>query len=238
MFTRAKFLSLSGKNKHKNAAEILKRGLIKEPKLLTHYSELASWLDLPPISERDKLYDRYHYHLKLATITLKEHNFLPEMKRFDKAVASKKLPVAIYLDHLRSAHNVGSILRTAESFGIGNICFCPNTPFIDNQQLKNTAKGVANYLDCHKDFSKLPRPLIAIETHENAVSLNEFEFPDECTIMMGNEEYGLSNESIEMADYIVEIPLVGMKNSINVAAAFAIVAAKISETLSQVGKTS
>ena len=73
----------------------------------------------------------------------------------------------------------------------------------------------------------LPRPIIALDTGDAALSVLEFDFPETFTLILGNEEYGISNESLAEVDYILEIPLFGAKNSLNVACAFAIAASKI-----------
>ncbi|MGL5626862.1 MAG: TrmH family RNA methyltransferase [Candidatus Rhabdochlamydia sp.] len=70
-----------------------------------------------------------------------------------------------------------------------------------------------------------------METVPNAPSLFEFSFPKECTLLLGNEEYGLSDQALSMADQAVQIPLYGFKQSLNVASAFAIVAAVVSNQL-------
>ena len=227
MWTKEKFLSLSLKQQHKKCAEQLKLALVKDEKGLPHYHEMASWLGLDLESDREKLYDRYHFHLTEAHLSLKEHNFLPEVKRFDHVQPKQTLPIALYLDQLRSAYNVGAILRTAESFGIENICFSEKTPFIDNPKVEATSKGTAPLLNCHKDVEALPRPLIALETHEKAHPIESFTFPQTFTLILGNEEYGVSTEMLAKADHIIHIPLMGTKNSINVASAFAIVAHQI-----------
>jgi tRNA G18 (ribose-2'-O)-methylase SpoU len=76
-------------------------------------------------------------------------------------------------------------------------------------------------------LAALPRPLIVLDTSDEAIPLGEFLFPSEFTLILGNEEYGVSDEALQIADYLVEIPLVGVKNSLNVACAFAIAADKI-----------
>ena len=230
-FTQAKFCALPLKRQHKNAAEVLQLALVKEPNLLPHYHEIASWLNLPPTSSRQDLYDRYHHHLTLASITPREHHFLPQIKRFDNAKPQEPTQVALYLDHIRSAHNVGSILRTAESFGIHNICFSPNTPFIDNPKVIATSKQTAPLLNCHHNLDTLPRPFIALETHEEAHSIHTYNFPKSFTLILGNEEYSVSEQLLDQADAIVHIPLHGTKNSLNVSNAFAITAASIAASL-------
>ena len=77
----------------------------------------------------------------------------------------------------------------------------------------------------------LPRPLIALETAENATAYFNFTFPHSFSLLIGNEEYGLTAKTIKQADAIIQIPLFGSKNSLNVSCAFAIIAAQIRKDL-------
>ncbi len=223
-FTRSKFISLPERRQHKNAGELLRLALTRDPGNLAHYRELEHWLALPEATTREALYDRFHWHMEQAAAPLHEKDFLPEMRRFDRVDPAPARPVGLYLDHLRSAANIGNILRTAESFGIKNIGFSPDMPGPDHPKVVATAKGVLPYLDCHRDLERLPRPFIALETAQGATPIGEFDFPESFTLLLGNEEYGLSSDVFHSADHVVEIPLLGVKNSINVSAAFSIAA--------------
>lgn len=175
------------------------------------------------------LADRYHWHLQEAGRSLKEHNLLPSIRKGDHTPKSDFLPIAIYLDHVRSAYNVGSILRTTEALRIGSVHFSEKTPFIDNEKVKRTAMGAAELVPVFQGtaLEKLPRPLIVLDTCEDAEPVAEFLFPEQFTLILGNEEYGVSDELLRLADYFIEIPLLGAKNSMNVACAFAIAASAI-----------
>ena len=208
---------------HKKAVEALEKWD------LLAYRAIEKALELPPIdSEHEALSHRFHYHLKEAGLSRKEHNFL-YVTTEDKPSAVPHLPYAIYLDNLRSGFNVGSIIRTVEALRLGMVCFSKSTPFIDNKKVQDAAMGTIPYVECKQiaDLKDLPRPFIAIETVESATPIKEFTFPKSGTILLGNEEYGLSQDVLAQADYIVSIPLVGMKNSLNVANAFAMVAAHL-----------
>jgi tRNA G18 (ribose-2'-O)-methylase SpoU len=230
-FEKRKFLQLDLKARHKKCAELLRKCYEEKSSDLSQYNKMLEWMHFNPYIHTDfkALANRYHWHLQLAGLSLKEHNLLPTLRTLDRP---PKLPfpnIAIYLDHVRSAYNVGSILRTAEALRIGKVYFSEHTPFIDNEKVQRTAMGAAELVPCFQNIplSSLPRPIIALDTSDAAIPVQEFEFPDSFTLILGNEEYGISNESLKEADYIVEIPLFGAKNSINIACAFAIAAAKI-----------
>ena len=69
--------------------------------------------------------------------------------------------------------------------------------------------------------------VIVLETSPQSQPIYQFHFPDAFTLVIGNEEYGCSENSIQLADALVEIPMAGRKNSLNVANAYAIAASEI-----------
>lgn len=237
-FTQRKFLNFPLDRQHKKCAEIvrclyelcLQDGSIEEA--LAIYNQLLNWMHLPLLSQPSAkiLADCYHRHLKEAGILKKEQGFLPTIKTQDRLHGEEVWPIAIYLDHLRSAHNVGSIIRTVEAFALGNLYFSPQTPFIDNKQVQNASMGAYQWVTCHQEveLKALQHPIIALETATDALSLTHFIFPAIFTLVIGNEEYGCSDTTLALADYLIEIPLRGRKNSLNVANAFAIAASEIS----------
>ena len=235
-FTKTKFLMMESKKQNKKCAEILKKiyeELIqgRDPAALkNHYLELISWLEMPPIEFTvQSVADRYHDHLKFAEMSLKEHNFLPRVRKFDSQAKEPFLDNAVYLDGVRSAYNIGNMLRTLEALRIGRLYFSKNTPFINNGKIQKTSMDSYREVPASvcEDIRQLPRPFIALETSDEAISLTEFIFPEKFTIVFGNEEYGISDAVLKEIDYILEIPMRGFKNSINVASAFAITAFEI-----------
>lgn len=237
MFTKRKFLNFPVEQQHKKCAELLRviyNGILLEQPIepfLSAYNQIQEWLVESPLHQEDlkMIGDRYHRHLNLAKISLREHNFLPSIRKGDKKEKESIWPVAIYLDKIRSAHNVGSIIRTVEAFSLGKLYFSKGTPFIDHKQVKDASMGTYELVHCFRstELDELPKPIIAMETSCQATSIYEFIFPSSFTLVLGNEEYGCSDETLKQADFLIEIPLRGRKNSLNVANAFAVAAAEI-----------
>jgi len=219
VFQKDKFESLPLKQQHKKAAELLRSHYTRpHADTFKNYLEMALWLSLEPISETyEALSNRYHLHLKLADQSLAEHNLLT--RRNDYLSGAPFGPHVIHLDNLRSAFNVGSILRTVEAFRFGSISYGGNTPKNDNPKVQKTSMGCA---DLVPTATTLPRPYIALETAKTATPIESFKWPDAFTLIVGNEEYGVSEEWLSRADAIVTIPLFGGKGSLNVASATAI----------------
>lgn len=228
--TEKKFLSLTVSQQHKLQANLLRKiySNLSAVHLIKEHQTYTTWQSLPPLTTYSPktISDRYHEHI-LHTNT---PSLLPPVRTKDRLhPKAPPLPISIYLDNIRSGHNVGSILRTIEAFSLGSVCFSEKTPFIDNKKVVDTAMGAEKWVNCQKTslLSALPTPLIALETSDHAIPLQDFIFPSTFTLAIGNEEYGCSDEVLSLATHIVEIPLWGRKNSLNVANAFAIVAASI-----------
>lgn len=220
-----KFLNLPKEQQHRLLADLLRESYPQPP--APEYSLLRSLIGLSPfpLTDPKKLADEYHTHLSQAGRSLKEHNLLPQKDTLHPKLPS--LPVHIYLENIRSAHNVGSIIRTAEAFALGTLYFSAKTPPITHKQVKDAAMGADAWVEASS--APPPKPLIALET--TGTSLYDFRFPPAFTLALGNEEYGCSDELLASADAIISIPLAGRKNSLNVANAFAIAAAEIRRQL-------
>lgn len=230
-FTFSKFTSLIKVQQHKHLASLLKQAYLSDDSsLFEEYLEISSWIHLCTLPyEFRAIADRYHYHYQQANLPLKEHNFLPRIHHQDKPDGLPFLPYTIYLDSLRLAQNVGSIIRTTEAFRLGNIYFGGTTPFIDQKKVQDAAMGATKIVDCHQDPKKIIDPIIAVETIEGAIPYYQYTFPERATLVFGNEEYGISEKIQKQANTFVYIPMQGQKNSINVACAFSVIASFIQQ---------
>ncbi len=134
-------------------------------------------------------------------------------------------PFKIFLDDIRSPFNVGSIFRTSESFGVSKILVSPETASPLHRRAQRTAMGCTEIVPW--EISECPgkenNKVFALEL--NGTPLDQFEFPDEGTVIIGSEELGVSPECMRIADNSlgrVSIPITGTKGSINVSVAFGI----------------
>lgn len=236
-FTKPRFLGLPLRQQHKKCAQLLRQvyDLMRdEPAargMLDHYNTLQAWMGLALLDDLNfkRLADRYHWHLQAAQVNLRENNLLHSVRTGDREAGEPLLPIAIYLDNVRSAFNVGSIIRTAEALALGAIYCGGMTPTVENRQVQNTSMDASQWVPCHQGVAleQLPRPVVVLDTSSEATSLHDFIFPDQFTLVLGNEEYGCSDATLLQADYLIEIPLYGRKNSLNVANAFAVVAVEV-----------
>jgi len=149
---------------------------------------------------------------------------------------AKKPDIRLFLEDIRSVHNVGSIFRTAETSGVSKIYCAGTTPTpLDRfgrrrADFARVALGAEDlvlweYVDT-SDAAPLIRSLkkesfkaISLEQDSAAVDYREVQKTKKMLIILGNEVGGISKALLKRSDEIAEIPLHGKKESLNVSVA-------------------
>jgi len=163
-----------------------------------------------------------------------------------KSVADFKLahkkPLVVVMDNIRSMHNVGSVFRTSDAFLIAGICLCGFTPQPPHRDIQKTALGATesvdwlyyeNTIDAVKALKEQGYQVFAIEQTQGSISLEKFKtyineksnnsLNNSFAFVFGNEVEGVSDQVLAICDGAVEIPQYGMKHSLNISIAAAIV---------------
>ena len=164
---------------------------------------------------------------KLKTIEL---NRLNE----DEFKIAKKKPIVLFLDNIRSMHNVGSTFRTADAFLIEKIILGGITATPPHNDIRKTALGAENTVDwehaedCISKIKQLKTEgykIIVVEQAEGSTSLEKFErlADEKICLVFGNEVFGVDDKIIELADMCLEIPQFGTKHSLNISVSLGIV---------------
>lgn len=153
--------------------------------------------------------------------------------------------ISVVAHNIRSAHNVGSIFRTCDGFGIEHLYITGYTPYpeiINDSRLPHiaqkatvdiakTALGaektlpfsyVAHASTTIEAFKAHGYTIIGLEQAENAVQLPEYDAPEKIMLLLGEEVEGISSELRDRCDQLVEIPMKGQKESFNVSVAMGI----------------
>jgi len=163
-----------------------------------------------------------------ATISPEEYGKLP------------KNPLYIILDNLRSAFNVGAIFRLCDVMRVSGLFLCGYTASPPHAKLEKTSLGTVSYVPWKKFGSALDAvlflknrgiPVWAAETTTTSVRYDHIPIPAEVGIVFGNEALGVSREVLDLCDELVEIPVYGFKNSMNVATSCAVIGYKIIEKM-------
>ncbi len=146
--------------------------------------------------------------------------------------------MAVILLDIRSSENAGSICRTAEGAGVSEM-YCVGTSPIHldrfgrpNKKFLKASLGaeknieVAYFEDITSLLSKLKKEkfqIVALEQTKNSIDYKKFKPQSRLALILGNEVTGIPKKVLKKADKVIEIPMLGKKESLNVSVAFGIV---------------
>ena len=206
---------------HQYLSFFLEQIKIKEPKTNAEWSEFFS--------------QRFHYHRQAMKQTLKESDFLPTKANLThpNEVIKKRADIIkwqVVLTNIRSAFNIGSVFRTVDGAGWEKVWLSGYSALPNNKNLQKAAMNSTNWVEWEKAVNltswlkNQTKPIIALETTENAENCFQYNWQEQGILILGNEEYGISKELLKLCTAKVAIPMLGIKKSLNVANAFAIIA--------------
>ena len=152
----------------------------------------------------------------------------------------EKLPVAVLLDNVRSMYNVGSVFRTSDAFLISEVILCGITGCPPHPEISKTALGAEesvkwryceSALTAVKDMKKEGWLICVLEQAHGSIPLQNFIPSSDLKYLLvaGNEVEGVSQEIVDLADIILEIPQHGVKHSLNVSVSVGIALWKMVE---------
>ena len=155
-------------------------------------------------------------------------------KSVEEFKQSKKIPVIVVLENIRSAYNVGSVFRTSDAFLVEAIYIIGYSAKPPHKEIKKTALGAEETVEW-KHFTTSAEALAelrakgfniyAAEQAEGSYKLNaiSIEPEEKIAVIFGNEVTGVEQSTIHLCDGCIEIPQLGMKHSLNIATAVGVV---------------
>ena len=172
--------------------------------------------------ENNSVKDRKLLNIELGRVSTEEYKALPESG------------VVVVLDNIRSAHNVGSVFRTADSFRMDKVYLCGITASPPSAEIHKSALGAeysvewehcADTLAVVTDLRDRGYIIISVEQTVNSVKLDEFRREDgrKYALIFGNEVDGVSQQVVDASDFSLEIPQYGTKHSLNVSVSVGVI---------------
>ncbi len=143
-----------------------------------------------------------------------------------------RMPIYALVENIRSMHNVGSLFRSSDGVRLEKLFLSGYTARPPRKEIDKTALGATDSVPWV--FSKDPLPVIeelkgrkvqivVVEHTSASIPYSEAEYHFPVCLVMGNEVDGVSQEVIRQADMAVDIPMLGLKQSLNVSVAYGIV---------------
>lgn len=140
----------------------------------------------------------------------------------------EKQELILILDNIRSRENVGSIFRTADAAGVSKIYLCGITPVPPHEKISKTALGAENIIPWEhvsqswrliEKLKKSGYAVVALEQASGSENIFDFKPKFPLALIVGNEISGVNKNLFKYCDNILEIPMLGQKESLNVSVA-------------------
>lgn len=237
---------MNSKGQAKVLADLLRHYLLQVGKdwkqATTTYELYAGWIGasreflLDGNTPHHRVLDLYAHWRHQAGLGPERDMYLQQEPGDREAALAPAIPYSVLVHNLRSAFNVGSIIRSMDCFGLDTVHLSGYTPSPEHPALRSAARGCENWithqrwddpLSCITQHVEQGYQIIALETGANAINLAQVKWPSSALLLVGNEELGIAPELLEHCTLKVSIPMLGRKASLNVANAFAVLAYSI-----------
>ena len=168
------------------------------------------------------MHNRKLLNIELGRVSARQYKELPESG------------VVVVLDNIRSAHNVGSAFRTADSFKVDKIWLCGICAVPPSAEIHKSALGAEDSVECEHsaDTMEAVRRLkedgyriVSVEQTVGSVMLDSFapQKGEKYALVFGNEVAGVSQDVVDASDFSLEIPQYGTKHSLNVSVSVGVI---------------
>lgn len=160
---------------------------------------------------------------------LLHHEILQERYTNEEAMNASRHPISLMLVNIRSLYNVGSLFRTADSALAESLIMTGYTPHPPREEIRKTALGAidsvpwkyfADSVEAVRYMKSIGKKVYALELTDKKRyydSLTATDFP--MCLVLGNELNGIEDEVLRECDDSIEIPMYGVKHSLNVSVA-------------------
>lgn len=138
---------------------------------------------------------------------------------------SDKLSLILIAHDIRSLHNVGSLFRTCDGAGVDKLYLTGHSGFPPRKEITKTALGAESCVSWEHHWTLAPvieivraqgYTVAAIERNAESQSYSDYPVPDKLALILGNEVTGVETDTLQGADAVLHVPMLGQKESLNV----------------------
>jgi len=153
---------------------------------------------------------------------------MTQLTHYNHQFSSKSFPITVVCDGVTNDNNLGSLFRICDAFGVAKLILCGTNVTIGRKMTKTSraTEKVVPY-DIQSDINDVINTLktenhciIALEITSTSVSIHDFNLPLPLTgpisLIVGHENFGISEEVLAQCDHSVHIPMYGQNSSMNV----------------------
>lgn len=156
------------------------------------------------------------------------------LAKIREVARTRQNTLAVILENVHDLHNLGAVMRTADSVGVREIYVVYSDPNITPKKVKlgkRTSAGTRRWLDvyfyedldkCMEDVRNKYDRIYATHLEKNAVSVYELDLSAKVALLFGNEKDGVTEAALKKCDGNFIIPQLGMAQSLNISVAAAV----------------
>lgn len=142
-------------------------------------------------------------------------------------INGQRFPLALLLDRITNPKNIGSIFRLADAARVAHIYLYQCEVDIKNKQLVRASRSTTKYVpfsmvDKLSQITDLGYEVVSLEVTEKSIDYTDFVPSNKTLLIIGNENYGVSQECLNISKTAIHIPMHGINTSMNVSNATAI----------------
>lgn len=146
----------------------------------------------------------------------------------------KRRPIFLILENIYDTYNIGGLFRLADALAIEKMYICGQTEIPPNSRIKKASIGTYKVvpwvykktaieaIEELREKDKNTR-ILAVEQDKNSIPYTKADYSMPVALIVGNETFGVTKQTLTAADQIVEIPMWGINRSLNVIVSAAIV---------------
>ena len=164
-----------------------------------------------------------------------------QLNHYNSTFKKQKFPITLICDNVTNAPNIGSLLRISDALGVEELIFCGENSQL-GKRMKKTSRSTEKYVS-YKEESDILQVvtslkakryfIIALEITDSSISLDDFilNTNQPIALIIGNENIGVSEDILKLADEIVHIKMFGENTSMNVVQATSITLYELTKQL-------
>lgn len=164
-----------------------------------------------------------------------------QLNHYNSTFKKQKFPITLICDNVTNAPNIGSLFRISDALGVEELIFCGENLQL-GKRMKKTSRSTEKYVS-HKVESDILQVvtslkakryfIIALEITDSSISLDDFilNTNQPIALIIGNENVGVSEDILKLADEIVHIKMFGENTSMNVVQATSITLYELTKQL-------
>ena len=167
------------------------------------------------------------------------------VSRQQEQAPQERFPIYVVLNNIRSLYNVGSIFRTSDGAAVSKLFLCGYTGYPPANKVLKTALGATesvpwqrrdSAVEVIQELKQSGAQILLLEQTTSSQSFDEVSFKFPVCLVLGNEVEGVDEQIVALSDGSVEIPMYGIKNSLNVSVAYGIAIYAITQACAKQAK--